>query len=82
MAVYTFYLHRDEEDDVPGFELELFERAEDALAHGRGLLAARPHYSAVTVAEGEAVLARLGRPAPGRLPPAVDAAGRATGAPC
>ncbi len=60
MPLYTFFLH-DGPDTIPRFELELFHSFEAAVAHAEALLAERPHYSAVTVAEGEVELARVNR---------------------
>jgi hypothetical protein len=62
MAIFTFYLH-DPAHDVPRFEIELLDGPEDAIAHGQRLLAARPHYTAVTITEGDAEVARLLRSA-------------------
>jgi len=62
MAVFTFYLH-DPAHEVPRFEIELLEGREEAIAHGQRLLATRPHYTAVTITEDDAEIARLLRPA-------------------
>jgi hypothetical protein len=49
MAIFTFYLH-DPAHDVPRFEIELLDGPEDA-------------YTAVTITEGDAEVARLLRSA-------------------
>lgn len=61
MSLYTFFLH-DGPNTIPRFELELFDSIEAAVAHGEALLAERPYYTAVTVAEGDVEIARVKRP--------------------
>ena len=58
MAVFTFYL-QDGPDTVPQFEIQLFDRAEEAVAYGEQLLAQRPRYTTVVVTEGETEIARI-----------------------
>ena len=62
MAVFTFYLH-DATHEIPRFEIELLDGREEAIAHGRQLLATRPYYMAVTITEDDAEVARLLRSA-------------------
>jgi len=62
MPLYTFFLH-DGPESMPRFELELLDSPEAAVAHGQALLAKRPHYSAVTIAEGEVEIGRVDRAA-------------------
>ena len=60
MPLYTFFLHEGP-DSTPRFELELLETPDAAVAHGRSLLAKRPHYLAVTIAEADTEIARVER---------------------
>lgn len=60
MAVFTFYL-QDGADSIPQFEIEMFDHAADAIAHGERLLAERPRYKTVVVTEGETEVARIPR---------------------
>jgi hypothetical protein len=63
MQTYTFYLH-DGPDEIPAFEIELFEERALALNFARRLLADRPRYDLVVVVEEETEVARFDRPAP------------------
>ena len=61
MKTYTFYLH-DGPDQIPAFEIEMFEDREQALAHAHKLLAERPRYDRVVVTEEVVEVARFDRP--------------------
>lgn len=63
MKTYTFYLH-DGPDQIPAFEIEMFEDREQALAHAHKLLAERPRYDRVVVTEEVVEVARFDRPRP------------------
>lgn len=60
MPLYTFFLH-DGPDTITRFELELFDSLEAAVDHGETLLAQRPHYTDVTIADGDVEIARVRR---------------------
>ena len=60
MPIFTFYLNKDGEA-VPSFEITMFESAEAALAHGRGLLKARPLCRSVEITSDDAEVATLTR---------------------
>jgi len=60
MVPYTFYL-RDRSGLAPTFEVELFERDDDAIGHARRLLAHRIRYALVEVAEGERRVGEVAR---------------------
>lgn len=62
MAAYTFYLH-DRSGAVPAFEIEVFERDEDATTYARRLLRDRPRYDSVEVVVGERRICELRRTA-------------------
>ncbi len=67
MQTYTFYLH-DGPDEIPAFEIELFEERALALNFARRLLADRPRYDLVVVMEEETEVARFDRPSPPAAP--------------
>jgi len=60
LPLYTFFLH-DGPDTTPRFELEFLDGREEAESHASRLLEQRPHYSAVTIADGETEIGRLVR---------------------
>lgn len=66
MKTYTFYLH-DGPDSIPAFEIEMFDHPDNALAYARKLLADRPRYERVVVAEEVVEIARFDRAPPEAL---------------
>lgn len=62
MTLYTFHLY-DAPETTKVFEIELFERVQDALSHARWLLRDRPRYSQVAITDAGVEVAQLSREA-------------------